>query len=53
MLAGELRLPCNGRTQACRAGDTFTMAAGCMHEEVFGSAGARYLTGRRAPAAAA
>jgi hypothetical protein len=53
MLAGELRLTCNGRTQVCRAGATFTMAAGCMHEEVYGAAGARYLTGRCAPAAAA
>ncbi|MFN0162972.1 MAG: cupin domain-containing protein [Burkholderiales bacterium] len=52
VLQGELRLTFEGRTQVCRAGDIFTMAAGCVHEEAFGAEGAQYLVGRRTPAVA-
>ena len=48
MLAGELALTHEGRTQVYRAGEVFIMAAGCEHAEQFGAAPARYLVGRRA-----
>jgi quercetin dioxygenase-like cupin family protein len=51
MLSGELQLTFEGRTQVCKAGDIFTMRAGCEHEERFGPAGATYLAGRKQPAA--
>ena len=47
MLSGELTLQYEGRTQVCRAGDVFTMRAGCEHEERFGPEGASYVVGRR------
>lgn len=47
MLAGDLTLTYAGKTEVCRAGDVFTMQAGCEHSEKFGSAGATYLVGRR------
>ena len=51
MLSGELTLRYEGITQMCRAGDVFSMRAGCEHEEQFGPEGATYLVGRRQPAA--
>ena len=47
MIAGELTLSHDSKTQVCRAGDVFTMAAGCMHEERYGPEGATYLAGRK------
>lgn len=47
MLSGELTLQYQGKTEICRAGDVFTMAAGCEHEERFGAQGASYVVGRR------
>ncbi len=47
MLAGELKLTWNGATQVYRAGEVFTMAAGCEHAEDWGADGARYFVGRR------
>ena len=47
MLAGELALTREGRTQVYRAGEVFTMSAGCEHAEQFGDAPVRYLVGRR------
>jgi quercetin dioxygenase-like cupin family protein len=47
MLSGEMALVHDGHTQVCRAGDIFTMAAGCEHEERFGPEGASYVVGRR------
>lgn len=51
MLDGELSLACEGRTVTYRAGEVFTMAAGCDHVEQFGSdTAARYIVGRKYPA---
>ena len=47
MLSGEMTLSYEGKTQVCRAGDVFTMQAGCEHAEKFGPDGASYLAGRR------
>ena len=47
MLAGELTLGFEGKVQVCRAGDIFTMKAGCEHTEKFGTEGASYIAGRR------
>ncbi len=47
MLSGEMTLRHDGHIQVCRAGDIFTMAAGCEHEEHFGPDGASYVVGRR------
>lgn len=47
MLAGELQLTCEGHTATYRAGDVFTMAAGCEHAEQFGDETTRYLVGRK------
>jgi quercetin dioxygenase-like cupin family protein len=49
MLAGELQLSSEGRTATYRAGDVFTMAAGCEHVEQFGVQTTRYLVGRKQP----
>jgi len=50
MLAGELTLTFEGKTQVCRGGDIFTMKADCLHSEKFGPEGATFLVGRRTPA---
>jgi ethanolamine utilization protein EutQ (cupin superfamily) len=50
MLEGELTLGFDGKTEVYRAGDVFTMQAGCQHTEKFGPQGATYLVGRRQPA---
>lgn len=47
VLEGELKLTWNGASQVYRAGDVFTMAAGCEHKEEWGPQGTRYLVGRR------
>lgn len=47
MLSGELTLTWEGQTRTYRAGDVFTMAAGCAHVEQFGPEGASYVVGRR------
>ena len=49
MLDGELALTVAGHTTTYRAGEVFTMAAGCEHSEQFGTATARYLVGRKYP----
>ena len=49
MLDGELSLTCEGRTNTYRAGEVFTMAAGCEHVEQFGDTATRYLVGRKYP----
>jgi quercetin dioxygenase-like cupin family protein len=48
VLDGEITLTVNGDTRSYRAGDVFTMAAGCAHAESVGPDGVRYLVGRRA-----
>ena len=47
MIAGELTLTTEGKPTTYRAGQVFTMAAGCEHVEQFGPQGATYLVGRR------
>ena len=51
VLEGSMTITAEGAEQTYRAGDTFTMSAGCRHSERSGSEGARYLAGRRYPAA--
>jgi quercetin dioxygenase-like cupin family protein len=48
VLAGEITLTWNGASQSFRAGEEFTMDAGCAHTEAVGPDGVRYLVGRRA-----
>ncbi len=45
--SGEMTLRYEGKTQVCKAGDTFAMQAGCEHGETFGPEGATYVVGRR------
>jgi quercetin dioxygenase-like cupin family protein len=49
ILEGAMTIAAEGRERTYRAGDTFTMAAGCQHTEQAGPEGARYLAGRRYP----
>ncbi len=51
MLEGELTLSWEGTQRTFRAGEIFTMAAGCEHTEWFGAAGAKYIVGRKAAGA--
>ena len=51
VLAGEFMLDRNGATEKYQTGDTFTMEPGCMHAEIFGPEGSKYMLGRRHPAA--
>ncbi|MFM9886619.1 MAG: cupin domain-containing protein [Burkholderiales bacterium] len=50
LLEGELTLAWDGQQRTFRAGEVFTMAAGCEHTERFGPEGARYIVGRKAAA---
>lgn len=52
VLAGEITLTFNGASHTYRAGDIFTMTAGCEHAEQCGPAGVTYTVGRRHHAAA-
>jgi hypothetical protein len=47
VLDGEITLSFKGTSQTYRAGDVFTMAAGCEHAEQCGPAGVTYTVGRR------
>ena len=47
VLEGAMTITAEGHERTYRAGDTFTMEAGCRHSERSGSEGARYLAGRR------
>ncbi|HWQ38449.1 MAG TPA: cupin domain-containing protein [Burkholderiales bacterium] len=47
VLSGEITLTVEGRARAYREGEVFVMPAGCRHEERVGSAGVRYVAGRR------
>jgi quercetin dioxygenase-like cupin family protein len=44
---GEMTITRHGQPQLMRAGDLCVMAAGTVHTEKCGSAGAHYLAGRR------
>jgi quercetin dioxygenase-like cupin family protein len=45
MLAGEITLTVQGQSRTFHAGETFEMAAGCVHSEQYGPEGATYLLG--------
>jgi quercetin dioxygenase-like cupin family protein len=47
ILEGAMTIASEGQERTYRAGDTFSMAAGCRHAERAGPEGARYLAGRR------
>jgi quercetin dioxygenase-like cupin family protein len=47
VLEGAMTITAEGNERTYRAGDTFTMTAGCRHSERSGREGARYLAGRR------
>ena len=51
ILEGAVTIAAEGTEKTYRAGDTFTMSAGCRHSERSGPDGARYLAGRRYSAA--
>lgn len=53
ILDGEVTLGCGGRSQTYRRGEIFALPAGTPHTETYGPAGARFLAGRRKPAATA
>ena len=47
ILDGAMTIASEGATRTYRAGDTFSMGAGCRHAEHAGPDGVRYLAGRR------
>jgi quercetin dioxygenase-like cupin family protein len=49
ILAGEFSVVTRDGTTTCRAGDTFTLAAGVPHYERYGAEGARFLISRKTP----
>jgi quercetin dioxygenase-like cupin family protein len=49
VLDGAMTITSEGNQRTYRAGDTFSMSAGCRHAEQCGSEGVRYLAGRRYP----
>jgi quercetin dioxygenase-like cupin family protein len=51
ILEGAVTIAADGTEKTYRAGDTFTMSAGCRHSERSGPDGTRYLAGRRYSAA--
>jgi quercetin dioxygenase-like cupin family protein len=53
LVDGEMTIARNGKPETFRAGDTCTLAAGTLHTEQCGPAGAHYLAGRRQPQQAA
>ena len=52
VLLGEITLTFDGTSRTYRAGDVFTMTAGCEHAEHCGPAGITYTVGRKYKAAA-
>jgi quercetin dioxygenase-like cupin family protein len=47
VLEGDITLTVEGSSHTYRAGDEFSMKAGCKHIEDAGSQGVKYLVGRR------
>ena len=47
VLEGDITLTTDGGARTYRAGDEFSMKAGCPHVEDVGAAGVKYLVGRR------
>ncbi len=50
ILEGAMTIASEGQERTYRAGDSFSMTAGCRHAEQAGPDGAHYLAGRRYPA---
>jgi quercetin dioxygenase-like cupin family protein len=49
VVAGEMTVVAEGRSNTYQAGDTFSMTHGCRHTEQAGPSGATYVAGRRKP----
>jgi quercetin dioxygenase-like cupin family protein len=49
VLEGAMTIAAEGSERTYRAGETFSMSAGCRHAEQSGPEGVRYLAGRRYP----
>jgi quercetin dioxygenase-like cupin family protein len=47
VLGGEIMLTKEGTPHTYRAGEVFSMPAGCRHSEAYGAAGLHYILGRR------
>jgi quercetin dioxygenase-like cupin family protein len=47
VLEGDITLSVEGSARTYRAGEQFSMKAGCKHVEDVGPAGVKYLVGRR------
>ena len=47
VLEGQITLTVEGRARTYRAGEQFSMQAGCRHIEDIGPQGVKYLVGRR------
>jgi quercetin dioxygenase-like cupin family protein len=47
VLEGDITLTIAGEARTYRAGDQFSMPAGCRHVEDIGDRGVKYLVGRR------
>jgi quercetin dioxygenase-like cupin family protein len=47
VLEGDITLTVQGEARTYRAGDEFSMKAGCAHVEDIGAQGVKYLVGRR------
>lgn len=47
ILTGEISATYDGQTLTCKAGDSFSMAAGVHHVEQIGPEGATYLVGEK------
>ncbi len=50
VVAGEMTIVAEGRSNTYRVGETFSMTHGCRHSEQAGADGATYVAGRRTPA---
>ncbi len=46
---GAITLIIDGVSRQYKEGEVFTMAAGCLHKEVVGSSGVKFIAGRRDP----
>lgn len=47
VLSGEISVTHGGKTETCRAGDSFALAANTVHFERVGPEGVAYVAGRR------
>lgn len=47
ILEGEITIVAEGKTQFCKAGELFQLAANVPHTEVYGPAGVRYIAARK------